>query len=240
MTYILLSPSALEAKNIYSGLQSGRRLRLRNIELICGELGGKEVVAAISGVGKVNTAYTLTLLLEAYPTTELVILYGCGGAYLRSGGAVGDVMIATHEIYADEGVLTGNGWLSMEDIGIPLLKKGGEYYFNSFCLEGEVLHQVRSITNEITDQNVIYGKFLTVSTCSGSIELGNELFKRFQSICENMEGAAAAHIAKAYDVAMIEVRGVSNFVEDRVFENWDIESAVENCSKVVIEILNGL
>jgi len=210
------------------------------LDLHCGKLGGKNVVAAIVGVGKVNTAYALTLLFEAYPETETVILSGCGGAYSGSGGVIGDVMIATEEIYADEGVLTEEGFLSMEDIGIPLLEKGDKRYFNSFVTEEKVLEQVRSITDRILDPEIIYGRFLTTSTCSGMTVTGSRLYERFGAICENMEGAAAAQIATIYGIDLIEVRGVSNLVEDRVFENWNIRLAVKNCSDVVIAILEGL
>ncbi len=240
MTYILLSPTAFEAKEIFSTFHPNEQRSLREIEVLCGEIDGKEVIAAISGVGKVNAAHTITLILEAYPDSELLILYGCGGAYRESGGSIGDVMIATEEIYGDEGVLTGDGWLSMEDIEIPLLKKGGECYFNSFVLEGDLLDRVRLITDEIADPNIIYGRFLTLSTCSGRCDVGEELHQRFDAVCENMEGAAAAHIARIYGVDMIEVRGVSNLVEDRIFENWNLGSAIKNCSKVVREILNSL
>ncbi|RLG35467.1 futalosine hydrolase [Methanosarcinales archaeon] len=240
MTYILLSPTIFEVTHLLPKLGVTDRRSLGVLDLHCGKIGKKRVVAAISGVGKVNTAYALTLLFEAYPETETVILSGCGGAYSGSGGAIGDVMIATEEIYADEGVLIEEEWLSMEDIGIPLLEKGDKHYFNNFVMKEEVLERVRSITDEIHHPEIIYGRFLTISTCSGSSKRGSRLYERFGAICENMEGAAAAHIAAIYDVDLIEVRGVSNLVEDRVFENWDIRAAVKNCSEVVLAILRGL
>ena len=239
MVYLLLSPTIFEAKELLAWINIRDRWTFRSFEAFSGEVCGKEVVLAISGVGKVNTAHALTILFVRCPV-ELLVLFGCGGAYRGSGGSIGDVMIATEEVYGDEGVLTEDGWSSMEEIRIPLLKRGDKTCFNSFDLEGKVLEQVRRITEGISEPNIFYGRFLTVSTCSGSLKAGDELYDRFGAICENMEGAAAAHVARIYDLDMIEIRGISNLIEDRVFERWDIQRAVKSCSKVVIEVLGGL
>ena len=51
--------------------------------------------------------------------------------------------------------------------------------------------------------------------CSGLAVRGNELAARFNAICENMEGAAAAQVCTLYEVPFLELRGISNLVEDR-------------------------
>ncbi len=88
--------------------------------------------------------------------------------------------------------------------------------------------------------NVKSGNFVTVSRCSGTRESGDIMRKRFNGICENMEGAAVAHICALYGIPMIEIRGISNIVEERTLKNWNIPLAVSHCNKAVSEVVKRL
>lgn len=74
----------------------------------------------------------------------------------------------------------------------------------------------------------------------GTSENGKLMRRRFDGICENMEGAAAAHICAMYGVPMVEVRGISNIIEDRDLKKWEINRAALNCNKVVMELVRRL
>ena len=74
-------------------------------------------------------------------------------------------------------------------------------------------------------QGLRSGPFVTVQESSGTTELGNERARRFAAICENMEGAAGAHVCRLFDVPFLEIRGISNMVEDRRTERWEIPRA---------------
>ena len=69
------------------------------------------------------------------------------------------------------------------------------------------------------------GPFVTVSQCSGVQGVGDALHARFNALCESMEGAAAAHICTLYNVPFLELRGISNLVENRQPARWDIPGA---------------
>jgi futalosine hydrolase len=53
-----------------------------------------------------------------------------------------------------------------------------------------------------------------------------------------MEGAAAAQVAELHGIPWLEVRGISNIVEDRDIEKWDIPKAADAVQKAVIYILD--
>lgn len=184
----------------------------------------RTVHLALTGMGKVNAAIAATHLIERF-RPSLLINTGCGGAYAGSGLAVGDLAVATTEIYGDEGVLTVDGWHTLEIIGIPSVERNGNRYSNEFPLSMELSAKVFQLATSL-GLPVKRGKFVTVSTCSGTTKRGQELEKRFGGICENMEGAAVAHTALLYDVPFLEVRGISNMVEDRDISKWDILRAV--------------
>jgi len=54
-----------------------------------------------------------------------------------------------------------------------------------------------------------------------------------------MEGAAAAQVAGLHAIPWLEVRGISNIVEDRDMQKWDIPKAAEAGQKAVLRILEG-
>ena len=83
----------------------------------------------------------------------------------------------------------------------------------------------------------IVGPFVTVQECSGSDELGVERGRRFEALCENMEGAAAAHLCACYGIPLVEVRAMSNIVEKRDRKKWDLPLAVERAQSAALKLL---
>lgn len=200
-----------------------------------GELGGVTLYLTVTGLGKANTASALTALLERV-SPRLVINVGCAGAYVGSGLQVGDLAVASAEVYGDEGVLTPTGWEPLESIGIPQVVRGGRRFFNEFPLT--MLLAERAVQLGAAQGIAVRrGRFVTVSTCSGTAVRGDELARRFDAICENMEGAAAAHMALLYGVDCLEIRGISNMVEDRDLSAWNIPLAVETAQRFLLKYL---
>jgi len=118
------------------------------------------------------------------------------------------------------------------------LKKEREYY-NTFPLD---TNPVKIAVNASKDCGFEpkQGNFVTASQCSGTRESGELIRRRFDGLCENMEGAAVAHICAMYAVPMVEVRGISNIIEDRDMKKWNIDLAAFNCNKVVMELVRRL
>ncbi len=202
-----------------------------------GRLAGKDAVLALSGIGKANAAHAATRLITEF-SPEVIINIGVGGAYPSSGLSVGDLAIAQKEVYGDEGLLLKDGFHEIDSIGIPLLRKGSKRYFNEFplnsLLAGKAVRAARLVAHEPSPIKVKKGVFLTVSTCTGTKKRALELERRFSAICENMEGAAIAQICALYGIPLIEMRGISNIVEDRDLSGWNIKLAAENCQRALL------
>ncbi len=136
-------------------------------------------------------------------------------------------------------VMAPDGWNSLELIGIPAVERNGERYFNSFPLTRWAMDKAGYVANA-AGLALHRGPFVTVSTASGTAVRGEELFRRFGGICENMEGGAAAQTALLYGVDCMEVRGVSNLVEDRDLSRWDIPLAVERAQAFIMRFIGAL
>lgn len=231
MNLALITPTPAEAKELRREIEPNPHEDPKIISE--GKLYGKSIIFSHCGVGKVNAAHTVTLILENYDI-DFLILFGIAGAYAGSALKVGDVAVAERENYGEEGVLTNEGWKPMEVIS-PLLKSEKEYY-NTFSIDRE-LSQLAVRTSRDMGFNATSGSFVTVSQCSGTRESGEILRKRFNGICENMEGAAVTHICTLYGLPMLEIRGISNIIEERNLNKWNIPLAVSNCNKVVSELV---
>lgn len=203
-----------------------------------GKIASCSVVAAVTGVGKVNTAMGLTMLIQRY-RPSLIINTGCAGSYPGSGLSIGDLAVATGEIYGDEGVEAPVGWLSLEKLGLPLYDRQRQRFFNEIPLPAHLAERITAIGRQL-GHVVKPGKFITVSTCSGTETRGIALATRFGAVCENMEGAAAAHVALCHGIDCLEVRGISNFVEDRDMSRWNIPLAVENVQDFLLRAIPSL
>jgi futalosine hydrolase len=196
-----------------------------------GVLDGAPVIVFPAGMGKTNAAQGLTALLE---TREVrgVIGFGVGGAYDGSGLRVGDVALASRAVYGDEGVEAPGGWMSTEGIGIPLIERGELRVFNEIVLDAARVQRAADAL-AAAGVHVRVGPFVTVSACSGTSARGGQVAARFDGICEGMEGAALAHVAAIYDSPFLELRAVSNLVEDRDLSRWRLPDAADAAQRAV-------
>ncbi|UFS71592.1 futalosine hydrolase [Geomonas sp. RF6] len=201
-----------------------------------GSFGDVDLLIAVTGMGKVNAASATTLLLERFEP-KLLVNTGCAGAFAGSGLGIGDLAIASSDSFGDEGVETPLGWQGLELIGIPVYEGKGARIFNTFPLSPEVAARAVDVAGRGGTRSLL-GPFVTVSTCSGTACRGDEILRRFPgTICENMEGAAVAQVATAYGVDLLEVRGISNMVEDRDLSRWDLKGAVAAAQHFLLRFL---
>jgi futalosine hydrolase len=193
----------------------------------------------ITGIGAVNAAHALTEHLVTRPRPSHVMQVGIAGAYVPGGVPVGAVVLATSDTYGDLGVLTLEGWRPADEIGIPLVEARGAHpaRFNEFPLDAALVARAAAVCGPLVAAT---GPFLTLSTVTGVRARGDELHRRFGALCESMEGAAAAHVCALHDVPFLEVRGISNLVEDRNRAAWKIAEAAAAAQAVALRLAENL
>jgi futalosine hydrolase len=87
--------------------------------------------------------------------------------------------------------------------------------------------------------NMRAGAFVTVSAVSGTLVRAEELAKKFKALCENMEGAAVAHVCRTYDIPFSEIRGISNIAGIRDKRKWKVKEAAKNSQEAVLEAIRS-
>lgn len=217
-------------------MQAGRK------KIISGTLAGREVLLMATGPGMINTAQSLTAVIE-FLGPELIIQTGCAGAFRESGIAIGDVGIAVLEINAQSGLESPDGSPLPDPLPFSVLKDGQTEYKNHYPLNDSLASSALEILKAddcSKDFQVRKGAFVTVSTITATDLRAKLLFDRFGPCMEQMEGAAAAHIALLYDIPFLEIRAASNFVGKRDKNEWNLTLAFQNaCSAVASVVTNA-
>jgi len=219
--------------------------------------GPVRTALAVSGCDKANAAHVLTCLLQAMrPKPLLVLQVGVGGAFpgvVRKAGAgagaracaeigarVGDIVLATKEIYSDTGSSGPAGWLSADDLGLPLARVNGGELGGVFSLDPSLVRAAATaIEAELWPEprpRVVTGPCVTASRVTGLLAESQEVVHRWEAVAESMEGAAAAHICALYGVPFLEVRGISNLVVDRDRASWEVDRAVAVAARAAFAV----
>src|SRR6185369_1829711 len=112
-----------------------------------GRCGERDIILALTGIGKVNAASVTAMLLERC-RPQLLINTGCGGAFAGSGLSVVALSLTNRECFPDEGVETPQGWQGLELIGIPLFRGRGERFFNQIPVAGALAQAALAFARE--------------------------------------------------------------------------------------------
>ena len=206
--------------------------------MLTGRIHGQAVCLTHGGIGKAAAA-AATITLLHYCRPEALLLFGCGGAYPHSGLEIGDLALAETEIFGDEGVLTPHGFDDLAAMRLPM-RQGDESFFNSWPTDEPLRERSRPTLLDLADEQGIKlatGSFVTVSTCTGTTTRAIEIEQRTGGICENMEGAAVALACRQLSVPLLEMRGISNLVEDRDTSRWDLAAGMTVAQQAVIGLL---
>ncbi|MFB9842000.1 futalosine hydrolase [Mucilaginibacter ginsenosidivorans] len=171
----------------------------------------------ITGVGMVATAFALGRHL-ATNRYDLAINLGIAGSFDRSI-AVGEVVEVVEDSFSELGAEDDETFLSIEKLGF------GEAHFKpSARLYDHGITHIRQVSA------------ITVNTVHGNEASIKELACRIEPQLESMEGAAFFYACKQAGVPCIQIRAVSNYVEKRNRDAWQIGLAIKNLNTFAAEL----
>ncbi len=190
--------------------------------------------SVLTGIGPVEAAVQVTAhLAQTADPVHAVLNFGVGGAYIRpSGGAnILDLCLADCEILGDLGICCGDEIEPLRGEALEVLDT-----FPLACPE------IEQTVNLLADLDIPFhrGSFVTVNCVSASRRRGEHITRQHQAICENMEGAAVARVCRHFHLPLIELRCISNLVEDRNTQHWRLREACQRCGQVVAQVVEGL
>jgi adenosylhomocysteine nucleosidase len=220
----IIGPSENEIVPFIYKIEDRNTFRHAMIDFHIGKYNNMAVVAAFSGVCKVNAAIATQILIDKFDVTH-VILTGVAGA-LDERLQIGDIIIAKEVAYHDvaKEILTEyHPW--MKDI-----------YFRSDCkmLQDAIdVSKAIDMGNRCSTGRVISGEaFITENERHQLIEL-------FNPSCVDMESASVAHVCYANDIPFIVIRGMSDFANENGSETFEdnMEAVALDCLSLVENLL---
>lgn len=191
------------------------------MQVYVGKIHGKDVVVALSGVGKVNAAISTTLLLSTYPIHKMLNIGVAGG------------ICQTVDIF-----------------DIIVSDKVIEHDYDTSALDGEEglgLHFSSDVQMRETFESIIkkYDYSYHVGTiASGDVfvtkEKGlEEIISKFpDSLCAEMEAGAIAHVCAKFEVPFLMIRSLSD-VAYKEENSMDFMTFVKGAANKAAELCNA-
>jgi len=179
----------------------------------------------ITGVGIAALTYSLTKYLNN-SKVDFAAFIGISGSY-RSSIKLGEVVNVMSERFADLGIISTDNFTDLFEMNLS--------DSNEFPFENGILNNYTLINNKVVN-GLRSVKANTVNT------IRQEIFPHIQkeSDIESMEGAAFFNVCLQEKVPFIQIRGISNYVGEQDKTKWEIDLAVKNLNKVLLDILSEL
>ena len=187
----------------------------------------------IPGVGMVPTAYHLGKQL-ALQHFDLAINAGIAGTFNKSL-PLGSVVNVIEDCVPELGAEDGENFLSVFDLGLTDPNtppyKGGRLINDSFESElpgiNEVIRKLPGV------------KAITSSTVRGNADSIFRIRRIAEADVESMEGAAFFFACMSETVPCLQIRSISNLVEERDKSRWDLDLALKNLNRVLWELVTS-
>lgn len=181
----------------------------------------------ITGVGIPATIFRLTnhLSVKSY---DLIINAGIAGSF-RSDIELGTVLQVVEDRFGDLGVELANA--EFQDLFDMELAESNAFPYQ----EGRLLNREAGAFNFLPKASAI-----TVNKVHGTAASIERIQKKYDADIETMEGAAVFYVAQQKQTKCLQIRSISNHVEPRNRDAWEIGLAIKQLNEVLIPIIATL
>lgn len=200
------------------------------MEFYKGSIGDKEVVVVKSGIGKVNAAMCVQILVDRFGV-DGVVNTGIAGS-LQAEINIGDMVLCTDAVQHDMDAVA---------FGYPVgqIPQMGVF---SFPADEKLRQLAKSCCGKVNPEIGVYeGRILTGDQFISDKNKKNWLAETFHGACTEMEGAAVAQAAFLNQIPFLIIRAISDKADDSAsvdypeFERRAIIHSV-NLTKALIEV----
>ncbi len=189
----------------------------------------KHIDFIITGVGMINTCFELTKA-SLTQTYNYVINVGIAGSFERTIN-IGEVVWVKRELFAEMGAEDGEEFLSLIQLG---LQSHDEFPFEWGELKASTLPEI----NSLSELRQVRG--ITVNKVHGNEQSIMKTKLQFSPQIESMEGAAVFYVCLKQGIPCIQIRSISNYVERRNRDAWNIPLAINNLQQRTVQVVKEL
>ncbi|MDE6926585.1 MAG: 5'-methylthioadenosine/adenosylhomocysteine nucleosidase [Acetatifactor sp.] len=195
----IIGAMELEVETLKSQMTVSRIVKKAGMEFFEGSLNGAQAVIVRSGVGKVNAALCVQILVDLFEVTH-IINTGVAGS-LNAKLDVGDILISRDALHHDVDV-TIFGYKPGE---VPQLG------IREFPADERLMQLAKASCEKVNpDCHAVIGRVVSGDQFISNKEIKEKLIACFQGDCAEMEGASIAHGAYLNQVPFVIIRAISD------------------------------
>jgi futalosine hydrolase len=188
-----------------------------------------DIEVLITGVGMVATAAWCATMLSQN-RFDVAFNFGVCGTF-RCSLEVGQVVHVVSDRIAELGAEDDEKFLTLQELG---LSSGNEFPLS----DGRVINA--KPPRSLLLDHLVRVDGITVNTVHGNEQSISSVSRRFQPQVESMEGAAFMYACLIHQVPFAQVRAISNVVEKRNREAWNLPEAITNLTEIALKILEEI
>ncbi len=216
MKLLIVSATKFEVEPFLNKMDSVNAI---NSTFISANYKNHQIDFLVTGVGMVATAYhTAKALFTKY---DFAINAGICGSFNKNL-EIGAVVNIYEDTFSELGAEDGDIFLSLEDLRL----NGVQKVISKLAVSNKSIDLIPKVSG------------ITVNTTHGNEQTIEKVVERFHPYVESMEGAAFLFACEQEYIPCIQLRAVSNYVEKRNKDAWNIPLAIENLNKQLIAIIN--
>ncbi len=217
----------LEVDALKQSMNVTRIVNKAGMDFFEGTLNGADVVIVRCGIGKINAALCVQILVDVFGITH-VINTGVAGS-LNAKLDIGDILISKDAIHHDMDV-TVFGYQLGE---VPQMGQ------REFIADERLVQLAKASCEKVNpDIHALIGRVVSGDQFISSKEVKERLIREFQGDCAEMEGASIAHGAHLNGIPFVIIRAISDKADDSAEMDYpSFEKAAAAHSAALVEDL---
>jgi len=221
----IIGAMSVEVEMLKDMMENVKVEKISQIDFYCGNLFGNDVIVAVSGVGKVNSAIcTQTMILKYSPAA--IINTGVAGG-ISNEISIGDLVIATAVVQHD---------MDSSPLGDPKGLISGINMIDIPCAN-YLVELLKKASESIENTNVFTGIIATGDQFINSNEEAHRISDEFSAIATEMEGGSIGHVCYVNGVDFCVVRSISDGGDN--LSNMDFVEFLDLAVKKSIELMTN-
>ncbi len=221
----------MEVETLQSQMSDSSSTLKANMEFFEGKLDNADVVVVKCGIGKINAAVCVQILVDIFNVTH-IINTGVAGS-LNAKLDIGDILISKDAIHHDMDV-TIFGYALGE---VPQLGT------REFRADERMVQLAKQTCEEVNpDLHAIVGRVVSGDQFISSKEVKERLIADFQGDCAEMEGASIAHACFLNKIPFVIIRAISDKADDTADMDYPTfeRKAAHDCARLTKEFVQKL
>lgn len=215
--YLITAATFEEIQLLFQYLKKNYNFKKINTQHFVFDVHNHHWHLVITGVGMVSTSYHLgKLSANKY---DWAVNVGIAGAFDKAL-KIGEIVIIQEDIFSEMGAEDGSHFIPLSQLHL-----GNEKIIPKKLFVPKFFSYIKTV------------KAITVNTVHGKLSSIKEVTKLYQPQVETMESAAFYFACEQNKWKNCVIRSISNYVEKRNKDKWNIPLAIKNLNDLMIRFI---